>query len=177
MSDEGRRKRGPVSGPIQQPPVVFDAGFEPWTLAVGGALGATGHLSARCEPQEGFGDPEGLCVVVASLVEGGEPLVGMAGDELFGDARLVQADGLIEIPFCSDLSACMWRSMAASKPRSGSSSVPILSLSFGSRPKRFEGSPGGLVSPRPKMPRNRLRTNEKPSLRTRMSKYSRGCVL
>src|SRR5215218_10265106 len=98
MSDEGRRKRGPVSCPIQRPPVVCDAGFEPWALAVGGALGATGHLSARCEPQEGFGDLEVLFVVVASLVEGGEPLVGMAADELFGDARLVQADGLIEIP-------------------------------------------------------------------------------
>src|SRR5215211_870849 len=81
---------GPGSGPIQQPPVVFDAGFEEWALAVGGALGATGHLSARCEPQEGFGDPEGLFVVAA-------PLVGMAADELFGDARLVQADGHFDI--------------------------------------------------------------------------------
>src|SRR5215212_9561181 len=97
MSDEGRWRGGTVSGPIQQPAVVFDAGFEPWTLAVGGALGATGHLSARCEPQEGFGDPEGLFVVAAPLVEGGEPLVGMAADELFGDARLVQADGLFDI--------------------------------------------------------------------------------
>src|SRR5215218_8878160 len=45
-----------------------------------------------------LGDPEGLFVVVATLVEGGEPLVGMAADELFGDARLVQADGHFEVP-------------------------------------------------------------------------------
>ena len=62
---------GVGSSPIQQLPVVSDAGIEPCALAIGGALSATGHLSARSEPQEGFGDPEGLCVVVASLVEGG----------------------------------------------------------------------------------------------------------
>src|ERR687893_516987 len=76
-------------------------------------------------------------------------------------------------PYCSALSASAWRSMAASKPRSGSSSVPILSLSASSRPKRLADSPAGEICSRPKMPRNRLRTNEKPSLWMCLDKYSR----
>ena len=35
---------------------------------------------------------EGLRVVLAPLVEGGEPLVGVAPYEPFGDARLVEVD-------------------------------------------------------------------------------------
>jgi hypothetical protein len=81
----------------QQPPVALDAGFELRKFAVGGALCAPRHLPARGEPHEGFGDPEGCLVMVAPLVEGGEPLVGVASDELFGDARLVQADGLLRV--------------------------------------------------------------------------------
>src|SRR5215210_5638789 len=65
-------------------------------------------------------------------------------------------------PLCSALPASSWRSIAASKPRSGSSSVPILALSPGSRPKSGEGSSEGRGS-RPKMLRNRLKTKESTS--------------
>src|SRR5215207_4627843 len=75
-------------------------------------------------------------------------------------------------PLCSALQASSWRSIAASKPRSGSSSVPILSVSAASRPKSGEGPSEGRDS-RPKMSRKRFRTNGLPLLRTRLSKYSR----
>jgi hypothetical protein len=78
--------------PVQELPVALDADLELGELAVGGALRAPGHLPARGETQEGFGDPEGSFAVAAPLVEEGESLVGVAAYELFGDARLVQAD-------------------------------------------------------------------------------------
>src|SRR5215207_2313037 len=67
-------------------------------------------------------------------------------------------------PFRSASAASAWRCIAASKPRRGSSSVPILSLSEGSRPNSGEDPCG--ASWRPKMLRSHLRTNEEPPLRT-----------
>src|SRR3712207_9365350 len=77
---------------VQQPAVAFDAGLEVRELAVGGALRSLGHPSGGGELHEGFGDAEGLRVVLAPLVEGGEPLVGVAPYKPFGDARLVEVD-------------------------------------------------------------------------------------
>jgi hypothetical protein len=84
-------------GLIQQPLVAHYAGLEPGELAVGGALGASWHCAARCEQDEGFTGAEGFFVITAPFVEGGEPLVGMAADEAFGDARLVEEDGPLGI--------------------------------------------------------------------------------
>src|SRR5918992_5252440 len=81
--------RGLIS--TEQVSVASRAGFELWEFAVCRTLRARGHLPASGELQVGFRDPEGCFVVVAPLVEGGEPLVGVATDELFGDADLVQA--------------------------------------------------------------------------------------
>ena len=72
-------------------------GLERRELAVGGALGSSGHRVARREPDERLRDPEGLPVIAAPLVEGREPLVGVAADEAFGDARLVEADGFLVV--------------------------------------------------------------------------------
>jgi len=81
-------------------------------------------------------------VIVAPFVEGGEPLVGLAADEALGHAGLVEPDRLLGVA----LAASSWRSIATSKPHSGSSSVPIPSLSDASRPKSGEGSPEGRIS-------------------------------
>jgi hypothetical protein len=93
----GNRLVGWDLGLIQQPLVALYAGLEPGELAVGGALGASWHRAARCEQDEGFTGAEGFFVITAPFVEGGEPLVGMAADEAFGDARLVEEDGPLGI--------------------------------------------------------------------------------
>ena len=53
-------------------------------------MGAAGHGAALGEVDVGFGDAEGGFVVVAALVEAGERLVGVAADETFRDALLVE---------------------------------------------------------------------------------------
>src|SRR5215213_2072320 len=81
--------RGDLSFFVERVPVALDAGFELGELAVGGALGSAGHLSAGGEPYESLAYPEGIGGVVPAFVDGGEPFVGVAADELLADADLI----------------------------------------------------------------------------------------
>src|SRR5215204_4276886 len=82
---------------VERAPVALDAGLELGELAVGGALGSAGHLSAGGELCEGFTYPEGLDQVVPAFVDGGESLVRVAADELLADADLVKLDGPFDV--------------------------------------------------------------------------------
>src|SRR5215213_3087220 len=73
--------------------VAFDPGLELGELAVGGALGAAGHLAAGGEPCEGLRHPQGFGGIAVAFVDGGQPLVGMAAHEPFRDALLEEVDG------------------------------------------------------------------------------------
>jgi hypothetical protein len=72
-------------------------GLKSGELAVGGALRSAGQRAASYEPDEGFAGSGGFFVVVAPFEEGGEPLVGVAAYEAFGDAGLVERDDLPDI--------------------------------------------------------------------------------
>src|SRR4051812_35696388 len=73
--------------------IAYDAVLELGELAVGGALRAAGHLPAGGELCEGLAHPQRFGGVAAAFADGGEPFVGMASDEPFGDARLEEVDG------------------------------------------------------------------------------------
>ena len=101
-------------------------------------LRPAGHRTASSEPDEGLRYAEGPSVIVAPFVEGGEPLVGLAADEALGHAGLVEPDRLLGVA----LAASSWRSIATSKPHSGSSSP--YPLPFGRvETEERRGFPGG----------------------------------
>src|SRR5918997_1779759 len=153
-----RRLAGRESAFLWGPSVAFDVGLERRELAVGGALGSSGHRAARREPDEGLRDPEGLPVIAAPLVEGREPLVGVAADEASSDARLVEADGLLGVAALlgpRSLLVALHRGLEAAhgvffRP----DPLPLGTVEAEER-RRLPGRPGS----RPKMSRNRLRTN------------------
>src|SRR5215211_2609982 len=83
---------GDLSTFVERAPVALNAGLELGELALGGALGSAGHLSAGDEPYKSLAYPEAFCGVVPAFVDGGEPLVRVASDELLADADLVEVD-------------------------------------------------------------------------------------
>ena len=125
------------------------------------------HRAARCEQDEGFTGAEGFFVITAPFVEGGEPLVGMAADEAFGDARLVEEDGPLGV--AALLRPCGFF-VALHRGLEAAQRVVLRTdpLRLGaSRPKSGEGSPADRGS-WPKMLRNRLKTKESTSSRERV---------
>ena len=56
-------------------------------------MGSSGHGPGGREPEVGFADAEGFCGLAATFVEVGEAFVGVAADEAFCDARLVEFYG------------------------------------------------------------------------------------
>src|SRR5215213_10371583 len=73
--------------------VAFDPGLKLGELAVGGALGAAGHLAAGDELHESLAHPQRFGGVAAAFVDGGQPFVRVAAHEPFGDALLEKGDG------------------------------------------------------------------------------------
>src|SRR5215204_660285 len=89
----GSMSRRDLTTLLERAPVALNSGLERGELAVGGALGSTGHLSAGGELREGLAHPEGFGGVVTAFVDSSEPLVGVASDELLSDTDLVEFDG------------------------------------------------------------------------------------